>query len=194
VAERGVELTIARHGATEWSKSGQHTGMTDLPLLPEGEEEAAALGQRLGELRPAIVLTSPLSRAKRTCELAGFGAEAIEEPRLLEMNYGEYEGLTTATIRQERPGWDLFRDGCPGGETIEQVGARVDQLLGRLLGDSELAGEDVLLFAHGHVLRVLTARWLTLPPADARRFTLPAGRFGRLGWEHEWTVVSGWGL
>ncbi len=185
-------LFIVRHAATEWSITQRHTGRTDLPLLPEAEDEARLLGRRLGRLDPALVLTSPLQRAVATSRFAGFG-EAETDARLLEMDYGEYEGLTTAEIRRMRPDWDLFRDGCPGGETIEEVGARVDSLLAELR-DDRLAGVDVVLFAHGHVLRVLTARWLDLPAPAARRFALGAANFSILDWEHEWTVLAGWNL
>jgi broad specificity phosphatase PhoE len=187
-------LLVVRHGATEWSRSGQHTGRIDVPLLPDGEAEAADVGERLAELEPALVLSSPLQRALHSCKLAGFG-EAVETTELLlEMDYGDYEGVTTAQIRAERPGWDLFRDGCPDGESISDVGNRADQLLERLRADESLAGRDVLAFAHGHILRVLAARWLELPPAEARRFTLGSGRVGVLAYEHEWTVLAGWGV
>jgi probable phosphoglycerate mutase len=183
---------LVRHAATEWSAVGRHTGLTDLPLLPDAEEAARALGRRLEQLRPLLVLSSPLLRAVETCRLAGFGDEAETSDLLFEMDYGDYEGLTTAQVRETSPGWDLFRDGCPGGETIEDVGTRVDLLLERLLSDPGLADADVALFAHGHVLRVLTARWLGLAAAEARRFALGAARIGVLDWEHEWTVLGGW--
>ncbi len=150
------------------------------------------MGERLAGLRPARVLTSPLRRAFDTCALAGFGAEAQVSELLLEMDYGAYEGLTTIEIRESRPGWDLFVDGCPSGETIEGVGDRADTLLDGLRSDATLAGADVLVFAHGHLLRVLAARWLRLPPAEARRFQLGSGASAVLAWEHEWTTVSSW--
>ncbi|HXY42781.1 MAG TPA: histidine phosphatase family protein [Acidimicrobiales bacterium] len=181
-----------RHAATEWSKAGRHTGRTDLPLEPDGAAEAIDLGRRLAGLQPALVLSSPLRRALDTSELSGFGEGVETSELLLEMDYGDYEGLTTAQIRELRPGWDLFVDGCPGGETIAQVGARADRLLDRLRAEPGLAGADVLVFSHGHLLRVLTARWLGLEAADARRFALQAGRFGLLGWEYEWCVLAGW--
>lgn len=171
----------------------RHTGRTDLPLLPTAKDDARVLGERLGRLDPALVLTSPLRRAVETTRLAGYADRAESDPRLAEMDYGDYEGLTTAEIREKRPDWDLFRDGCPGGETIEDVGARADSLLERLR-DDRLADADVLVFAHGHLLRVLTARWLGLRAAEARRFALGAARFGILDWEHEWTVLAGWNL
>lgn len=181
---------------TEWSQGGRHTGKTDLPLLAEGETDARALRGTLGSLlppvAPALVITSPLQRAVRTCELAGFGDVAVVDPRLSEWDYGEFEGLTTQEIRQTRPTWDLFRDGCPTGELPSQVGARVDSLLRDLRHDRALARAEVLCFSHGHVSRVLLARWLGLPPAEARHFQLGAGSFGRLGWEHEWPTVETW--
>jgi probable phosphoglycerate mutase len=127
-----------------------------------------------------------------TCRLAGFGDRVETSDLLLEMDYGEYEGLTTAQIREVRPGWDLFVDGCPRGETIAEVGARADALIARLRDDAGLAGADVLIFAHGHILRVFAARWLGLPAAEARRFALGAGKIGEFAWEHEWTVLQGW--
>jgi len=185
-------ICVVRHAATEWSKAGRHTGRTDLPLEPDGAAEAIDLGRRLAGLQPALVLSSPLRRALDTSELSGFGEGVETSELLLEMDYGDYEGLTTAQIRELRPGWDLFVDGCPGGETIAQVGARADRLLDRLRAEPGLAGADVLVFSHGHLLRVLTARWLGLEAADARRFALQAGRFGLLGWEYEWCVLAGW--
>ncbi|MGH9169264.1 MAG: histidine phosphatase family protein [Acidimicrobiales bacterium] len=193
MAETPARIVLVRHGATKWSQSGRHTGRTDLPLEPDGESEAIAAGERLADLQPALVLMSPLRRASDSCKLAGFG-EAEPTDLLLEMDYGEYEGMTTSEIRESRPAWDLFDDGCPGGESIADVGNRADQLLTRLRHDPVLEGKDVLAFAHGHILRVLAARWLCLPPAAARRFALGSGRLGFLSYEHDWTVVSGWGL
>lgn len=185
-------IVVVRHAATEWSQNGRHTGRTDLPLLPDGESAARAVGERLAGLRPALVLSSPLRRAIDTCRLAGFGDVVETTDLLLEMDYGDYEGLTTAQIRRSRPGWDLFSDGCPRGETISDVAGRSDDLIARLRGDPRLEGSDVLVFAHGHVLRVLTARWLDLGPGEARHFALEAGSIAVLGWEHEWTVLAGW--
>ncbi len=187
-------IIAVRHAATEWSKVGRHTGRTDLPLEPDGRADAADLGRRLAGLQPALVLSSPLRRALDTSSLAGFGSGVETSDLLLEMDYGDYEGLTTPQIREIRPGWDLFSEGFPGGETIAQVGARADRLLEQLRGQSSLAGADVLVFAHGHLLRVLAARWLGLEAADARRFALRAGKFAVLGWEHEWRVLTGWNL
>jgi broad specificity phosphatase PhoE len=187
-------IFAARHAATAWSKDGRHTGRTDLPLEPDAEDDARTLGGRLAGLRPALVLSSPLQRASETCRLAGFGEQMETTELLLEMDYGNYEGLTTAQIRQQRPDWDLFVDGCPGGETIEDVGGRADVLIERLRTDSSLAGGDVFLFAHGHILRAFTARWLGLAAAEGRHLALGAAKFGILDWEHEWSVLAGWNL
>lgn len=173
-------IYLARHGETAWSLTGQHTGRTDIPLTPRGETNARQLGERLRGMQFAHVFTSPLVRARRTAELAGF-PNAVPEADLLEYDYGQYEGLKTAEIRQQRPDWDLFRDGCPGGETVEQIGARADHLFTRLRA---LPPGDVILFAHGHVLRVLVARWLLLPPIEARRFLLSTAALSILGYEH----------
>ena len=156
---------LARHGETAWTISRQHTGVTDLPLTAQGEVEARQLGERLEGLTFTGVLTSPLQRAVRTCELAGFGSAARVEPDLLEWNYGAYEGLTSDEIRNERPDWQLFRDGCPGG-VADQVGARADRMARRV----RAMGGDVLLFSSGHFLRVLAARWLGLEPGRAGTF------------------------
>jgi probable phosphoglycerate mutase len=187
-------IFVVRHAATQWSKVGRHTGRTDLPLEPDGEVDAIDLGRRVAGLQPGLVLSSPLRRALDTCALAGFGDAVETTDVLLEMDYGEYEGLSTAQIRELRPGWDLFSDGCPGGETMAEVGARADLLIERLTRGATLAGADVLVFGHGHILRALTARWLGFAAEDARRFALQAGTFGVLGWEHEWSVLSGWNL
>jgi broad specificity phosphatase PhoE len=174
-------LYLARHGETAWSLSGQHTGLTDLPLTERGERNARRLGERLSGLTFARVLTSPLQRAARTCELAGFGAVAGFDPDLIEWNYGEYEGRTSAEIHSERPDWDLFRDGCPGGETPDQVGARADRVVSRVRA---MEG-NVLLFSSGHILRVLASRWLGLEPGAARYFLLGTASLGELGYETE---------
>src|SRR6202166_1798406 len=151
-------IYLARHGETKWSLTDQHTGLTDLPLTKRGEKNARALGKRLAGLKFAMVFTSPLQRATRTCEVAGFGAVAEVDRNLLEWDYGQYEGLTTAQIHAGRPDWQLFCDGCPGGESPEQVAARADSVIGRV----RAVGADVLLFSSGHVLRVFAARWLAL--------------------------------
>src|SRR5213082_3903106 len=153
-------LYLARHGETAWSLSGQHTGLTDLPLTERGERNARRLRERLAGLTFAKVFTSPLQRATRTCELAGFAAAAEVDRDLVEWNYGDYEGLRTAEIHDKRPEWQLFRDGCPGGESPDQVGARADRVLSRV----RAVGADVLFFSSGHFLRVLAARWLGLEP------------------------------
>ena len=171
---------LARHGETAWSISGQHTGRTDLPLTERGERNARRLGERIRGLTFAKVLTSPLQRAFRTCALAGFGEVAQIEPNLLEWNYGDYEGLRTAEIHAKRPDWQLFRDGCPNGETPAQVGVRADCVLGRI---RPLQG-DVLLFSSGHFLRVLAARWITLEPAAGRFFLLTTASLSALSYEH----------
>jgi probable phosphoglycerate mutase len=171
---------LARHGETAWSLSGQHTGRTDLPLTERGERNARALGERLRGLTFAKVLTSPLQRAARTCELAGFGAVAEIDPDLVEWDYGQYEGRRTAEIHAERPDWQLFRDGCPGGESPDQIGARADRVVGRLRA---IKG-DVLLFSSGHFLRVLAARWLGLEAAGGRYLLLSTASLSALGYEH----------
>ena len=171
---------LARHGETAWSLSGQHTGVTDLPLTDRGERNAVRLGERLKGLAFAKVFTSPLQRAKRTCELAGFGSLAETDRELLEWNYGDYEGRTTKDIQRERPAWQLFRDGCPGGESPDQVGARAD----RVVEHARAVKGDVLLFSSGHFLRVLAARWLGLEAAAGRYFLLSTGSLGMLAYEH----------
>ena len=174
------EIYLARHGETAWTISRQHTGLTDIPLLRQGEEDAIQLGHRLKGLAFAKVLVSPLGRARRTCELAGFGDKAEVDPELHEWDYGDYEGRRTADIRQERPGWYLFRDGCPGGESIAAIGARADRVIARL----RTIDGNLLLFSHGHFLRVLAARWLGLPAGDARLFVLSTAALSILGYEH----------
>jgi broad specificity phosphatase PhoE len=173
-------IYVARHGETAWSLSGQHTSFTDLPLTERGERNARRLGERLKGLTFAKVLSSPLQRATRTCELAGFGAVAEVDRDLLEWNYGEYEGRRTAEILAERPGWQLFHDGCPGGESPDQIGGRADRVVRRLRA---IRG-DVLLFSSGHFLRVLAARWLGLEPAGGRYFLLSTASVGMLSYEH----------
>lgn len=172
---------VARHGETAWSLSGQHTGLTDLPLTPNGERNAKRLGERLKGLTFAKVFTSPLQRASRTCALAGFGAMAEVDADLVEWSYGEYEGRTSAEIHAERPNWDLFRDGCPGGESPAQVGERADRVVQRI----RAVMGNVLLFSSGHFIRVLAARWLALGPgAAARYFLLSTASLSALSYEH----------
>lgn len=182
------EVVLARHGETEWSVNGRHTGRTDIPLTDNGRAQAEALAPALAQHDFALVLSSPLSRALETCRLAGLGDRVEIDDDLLEWDYGDYEGVRTAEIRETRPDWLLFRDGCPGGETAADVGARVDRVIAR----AKAAGGDVALFAHGHVLRVLSARWCELAPNEAQRFALTTGTLSTLSWEHEWTVVSRW--
>jgi broad specificity phosphatase PhoE len=172
---------LARHSETVWSRSGQHTGLTDLPLTERGELNARQLGERLRGLKFAKVFTSPLQRASRTCELAGFGAVAEIDRDLLEWNYGDYEGRTSVDIHSERPGWELFRDGCPGGESPSQVGARADRVVGRV----RAIHGDALIFSSGHFLRVLAARWLGLGAANGRYFLLGTASLSALGYEHD---------
>lgn len=190
------EIVVVRHGQTEWSRSGQHTGVTDVPLLPEGEERARALATALAGRDLVEVWVSPRQRARRTAELAGLTPTAVDED-LVELDYGAYEGRTTAEISEQLGRtWSIWRDPVePGetpGETLEAVGRRVDRVLAR--ARPRLADGDVALVAHGHVLRVLTARWLGLEPAAGALFALPAGAYGALGHEHERPVLTGWGL
>ena len=191
------ELILLRHGETEWSVAGRHTGRTDIPLTPHGQEAAKALGPLLARRRIAATLTSPARRAVSTAALAGLGSTQ-PDPDLWEWDYGGYEGLTTEQIRQRRPGWYLWRDGViPGdaehpGETIEHVAERTDRVLARV--SPLLAGGDVALVAHGHVLRVLTARYLRLEPADGRLFRLDTGTMSTLGTEHAKPVMTSWNV
>ena len=174
---------LARHGETAWSLSGRHTGLTDLPLTERGEANARALGDRLRGLAFGLVLTSPLQRAKHTCLLAGFDDAAVEDRDLVEWNYGSYEGRSTTEILQERPGWQLFRDGCPGGESPADAGSRADRVIARI----RAATGNVLVFSSGHILRVLGARWLGLPPGGGRYFLLGTASVSTLGYEHDKT-------
>jgi broad specificity phosphatase PhoE len=172
---------LARHGETAWTISRQHTGLTDLPLTAGGEAEAGHLRNRLEGMQFAAVLTSPLQRAMRTCELAGFGAAAKVEPDLVEWNYGAYEGRTSADIHAERPDWQLFRDGCPDGESPEQIGARADRVIARV----RAIDSDVVLFSSGHFVRVFAARWLGLEPGAGTYFLLGTASLSALGYEHD---------
>ena len=171
---------LARHGETAWTISHQHTGRTDIPLTERGERNARSLEHRLHGLTFPKVLVSPMQRARRTCELAWFGDRAEVDPDLMEWDYGQYEGRTTAEIRQERPDWFLFRDGCPGGESVEAVGARADRVIARLRA---IEGR-VILFGHSHFFRVLGARWMGLPTADGRLLLLGTASLSILGYEH----------
>jgi probable phosphoglycerate mutase len=171
---------LARHGETEWSLSGQHTGLTDLPLTSHGEELAKKLAPRLAGMSFAKVFTSPLQRARRTCELAGFGAAAEIMPDLVEWNYGDYEGVKTSEIHKARPDWDLFKHGCPGGESVDQVAARATRVVEKL----RAVDGDVLCFSSGHILRALAACWLGLGAAGGRYFVLGTTTLSALGYEH----------
>jgi broad specificity phosphatase PhoE len=193
------DLILLRHGQTEWSRAGKHTGRTDIPLTADGEAAAAALAPVLAKRKFAAVFTSPAQRVIRTAELAGLtggDANAKQDPDLWEWDYGGYEGVTTQEIQRTRPGWYLWRDGViPGdkahpGETVEEVGARADRVLARV---AELLPEgDVALVAHGHMLRVLTARWLRLPPSDGKLFRLDTSTISTLGTEHDEPVIARW--
>jgi probable phosphoglycerate mutase len=174
-------IYLARHGETAWSLSGQHTGKTDLPLTERGERNAKRLGERLQGRTFTRVFTSPLERARRTCELAGFGQVATVDPDLVEWDYGDYEGLRSADILRQRPDWQLFRDGCPNGETVAEIGARADRVLARLRA---LSGE-VVVFSSGHFLRVLAARWLGLEASGGRLLFLSTASLSILGHEHQ---------
>lgn len=180
-----AQLWLVRHGETEWSLTGQHTGTTDIPLTANGERHAIEIGKLLKGHNFAVVLTSPLLRARETCRLAGFGERAKIDPNLREWDYGDYEGRTTDEIRKVRPGWSLWQDGVPGGETIEQVAARARAVIDGVVASSG----DVLLFAHGHILRILCSCWLGLPPEDGRIFALETGTVSTLGYERETRVV-----
>jgi probable phosphoglycerate mutase len=183
------ELWLARHGETEWSKSGKHTGRSDIPLTDDGRAAARTLGELLRGERFDLVLTSPMRRARDTCTLAGLGDDAEVTGDLCEWHYGDYEGITTDEIRRTRPGWTVFADGCPGGETAAEVGARTDRVVERV---RSLPGGKAIAFAHGHVLRVLAARWIGLPPDDGAHFELGTATVSVLGWERETPVVSRW--
>ncbi|QEH33384.1 Alpha-ribazole phosphatase [Aquisphaera giovannonii] len=173
-------IYLLRHGETEWSASGRHTSDSDIPLTPRGEDEARALGALARNWRCAIVLTSPLQRARRTCELAGFGDLAEVDPDLVEYRYGAYEGRTTAEIREQHPGWNVFRDGCPGGESVREVTERADRVVARLRG----ATCDVLIFSHAHFLRCLAVRWLGLDLSAGAMLLLSTASVSILGYDH----------
>jgi probable phosphoglycerate mutase len=185
-----ASVTLVRHGETAWSLTGQHTGLTDIPLTAEGERKAQGLRARLAGEAFDRVFTSPLQRARRTCELAGFGDAAKVDPDLVEWNYGDYEGHTSKEILALNPGWRLFRDGCPNGEQPADVGARADRVIARL----RERDDRVIVFSSGHVLRVLAARWLGLPPSEGRLFTLGVASVSILGYEHDKSepVVALW--
>jgi broad specificity phosphatase PhoE len=187
-ASAPAEVVLVRHGETAWSLSGQHTGLTDIPLTAHGEAVASQLARTLRGFDFHQVLCSPLQRARRTCELAGLSAQAELEPDLVEWNYGAYEGRTPAEIRAEVPDWLVFRDGCPGGESPQAVGARVDRVIARVRG----VDGPVALFAHGHVLRVLGARWIGLPPAGGAHFLLDTATLTVLSWYRGRPAIRCW--
>jgi len=174
------QLYLVRHGETPWSISGQHTGRTDIALTERGEHAAQALRARLKGLSFAKVFTSPLQRARQTSDLAGFGASAEADPDLMEWDYGDYEGRRTVDIRAERPGWRLFEDGCPGGETLLEMAMRADRVIARVRA---LEG-DVLVFAHREILRILIVRWIALPALEARRLDIATASVSTLGYDH----------
>jgi probable phosphoglycerate mutase len=175
------QIYLVRHGETAWTISGRYTGRTDIPLTQQGERQAEKLGARLGGLKFAQVMTSPLQRARRTAELAGFGKSAVMDADLVEWDYGTYEGRRTVDIRAERPGWRLIEDGCPGGETLAAVSARAKSVIDRLRS----SGGDMLVFAHRDILRILTARWLRLHAVEARDFYLSTASLSILGYHHD---------
>jgi broad specificity phosphatase PhoE len=186
--EACVNVFLIRHGETVWSLGGRHTGTTDIPLTDNGRRLAERLKPILARHTFRFALCSPMLRARETCELAGFGDAAVTEADLVEWNYGEYEGLTTTQIREVAPGWLIFRDGCPAGETPEQVAARVDRVIAR----SRAIDGDVVLFAHGHVLRVLAARWIGLSALGGQHFMLRTGAVSVLGFYREIPAVRVW--
>ena len=188
MTEQHYQVWLFRHGATEWSETGQHTGRTDLPLVEAGRERAKAIGRRLKGRPFARVMSSPMDRALETCRLAGYGKDVEVTNDLMEWDYGDYEGRRTVDIRKERPGWLLWTGGVPNGETAEQVGRRADKVIERAAS----AGGDVALFAHGHILRVLCARWLDLPPTDGKMFALGTATVSVLGFEHDYHVIRHW--
>jgi probable phosphoglycerate mutase len=188
VATQVAEVVLIRHAETEWSRRGRHTGRSDIPLTAAGRVAAQALAPRLHDRNFALVLCSPAQRARETCELCGMADRALTSEDLWEWDYGAYEGLTTAQIREQSPDWDLWRDGCPGGESAVDVGARADRVIAEVA--SVTAG--VVIFAHGHILRVLAARWLGLEPADGARLALATGTLSILGYERQTRVICKW--
>jgi broad specificity phosphatase PhoE len=185
---RASNLWLIRHGETEWSRSGAHTGRSDIPLTAAGQARAAAIGSYLGGKQFALVFTSPLQRARETCRLAGYGGTAQLEPNLMEWDYGSFEGRTSEDIRKNMPGWNIWINGVQAGETVEQVGSRARLVIDRAAS----AGGDVALFAHGHILRILTACWLGLPPAAGQLFAFDTACLSVLGYERETRVIQRW--
>jgi probable phosphoglycerate mutase len=188
LGEANMNVFAIRHGETAWSLTGQHTGTTDIPLTDNGRRLAERMRPLLARNAFELILCSPMQRARETCELAGFGDKAVIDSDLLEWNYGEYEGLTPKQIHEVAPGWMIFRDGCPGGEAPEEVGARVDRVIAR----SRAADGDTALFAHGHVLRVLVARWIGLPASGGQHFLLNTGTLSVLSYYREIPAVRIW--
>jgi broad specificity phosphatase PhoE len=187
---RNGPVLLVRHGETEWSRSGRHTGLTDLPLTENGRTQAKLLGTLLSGNDFALVLSSPLQRARVTCELAGLGDRMQIDPDLMEWNYGEYEGLTAEQIRQSRSGWVIFTDGCPGGESPDQIAARIDRLITRV----RAIHGAVALFAHGHFFRVFASRWIGMPPSHGRYFLLDTATVSVLGYSRDGPVVKRWNV
>jgi len=195
-------IVLVRHGATTWSTTGRHTGRTDVPLDLDGRAQAEAVGRRLAGRRFAAVLSSPLERARQTCDLAGFADVAEVHADLVEWDYGEYEGLTTEEIRERRPGWEVFFDGCPGGESPGHISARADRVLAKIASvldthsdpdpDGTSIGDPVVVFSHGHFLRVLAARWLELAPREGRRLRLDTGSVSELAFERDVRAIATW--
>lgn len=186
--EHENRVTLIRHGETEWSKSGQHTGRTDIHLTEHGREEARRTGKLLGERTFALVLRSPLSRAKETADLVGLGEQAVVDDDLLEWDYGDYEGITTAEVQKTDPDWTVWRGPLPNGETVDQVGERADRVISRA---REVDG-PVALVGHGHALRILAARWCELPAVEGRRLQLSTATLSVLGWEHDVPGLVAW--
>ena len=187
-----IELWLVRHGETAWAISGQHTGLTDIPLTERGRERAQGIRDYLKHRQFRKVFVSPLGRARETCAVAGYGDEAVVDSNLLEWNYGDFEGKTTPEIREQYPDWLIWNGPVPNGETVEQVGARTDKMIARALNELGSDGGSVALFAHGHVLRILTARWLGLAPDQGRLFALGTGSVSVLGYEREQQVITSW--
>jgi broad specificity phosphatase PhoE len=188
--EMPSEIWLVRHGETEWSRSGQHTSRTDLPLTPEGERQAESLKRMLAGHSFTLVLSSPMKRAVETCRLVGLSPELSDDLR--EWDYGDYEGLTTPEIQKSAPGWTIFTGSVPNGETIEQVGARADRVISRIISRAQAAAGDVALFGHGHLLRVLAARWVGIEPSGGRLLALSTASLSVLGYERETRVVRLW--
>ena len=187
-----IELWLVRHGETAWAISGQHTGLTDIPLTERGRERAQGIRDYLKHRQFKKVFVSPLGRARETCAIAGYSDEAVVDSNLLEWNYGDFEGKTTPEIREQYPDWLIWNGPVPNGETVEQVGARTDKMIARALNELGSDGGSVALFAHGHVLRILTARWLGLAPDQGRLFALGTGSVSVLGYEREQQVITSW--